>query len=360
MKKAVMSTRWWFRRGNDAAGPGRLFAALLLAAWLLVGMMPLCRSAALAAPPPVDTVARRPYRVGVIALSRPFLRVFAGFWDGLTAAGYRSGFDVTFSLNDLHKDRRLIPALVQRFAAEKYDLILTMTTPVTKGVLAARQTAGNVPVLFTCVADPLGSGVVKSLRQPGNGISGISHISFQLQAKRLSLFAEAFPAMRRIAVFYNPGEKFLQGKILPVIEPVARLLGREIVKFTVRDQHQMQAACRRLSRQTVDGIFMVADPLPVSNFSLLVKASRRERLPLMVIDNTLLSRGGVMGFSPDFYDVGRQVAAMAAHVFQGVDPGRLPVQNPDQVKLVVSLKEAGRLGLRVDRSIILLADQVVR
>jgi putative ABC transport system substrate-binding protein len=354
MKKAVAVKSLSFFL--NAWFPGRR-AGVLLVALLLV-----CHAFLLpaAAGPPAGKPAAGLYKVGVIALSRPFLRVFAGFWQGLNEAGYHSGFDVTFSLHDLNKDRRLIPALVQRFAREKYDLILTMTTPVTKGVLAARQTAGTVPVLFTCVADPLGSGLVKSLRQPGGAVTGISHISFQLQAKRLHLFAEAFPAMRKVAVFYNPGADFTRGKMFPVLEPVARLLGLDIVRIAVGDHQQLQSACRELSRATADGIFMVPDPLPVSNFNLLVAASRRLRLPLMVIDNTLIARGGVMGYSPDFYEVGRQAAAVADHVFQGVDAGRLPVQNPDQVKLVVSLKEAEKLHLAVDRKILLLADRIIR
>ena len=330
---------------------------LVVYLWLAVyGLLLIFPRVAIA----VESQAGRPYRVGVIALSRPFLRVFAGFWDGLGELGYRSGFDVTFSIHDLEKNRRQIPALVRRFAQENYDLILTMTTPVTKSVLKANKTVGKLPVLFTCVADPVISGIVKSLRRPNGRVSGISHLAFQLQAKRMQLFKTAFPNMEKIAVFYNPKEQFIQGKIFPFLAPVVQYYGLKIIKIPVCDSQQMKNACQQLSRKMVDGIFMVPDPLPVSNFAVLVAASRREKLPIMVIDNTLLAKGGIMGYSPDFYAVGYQLATMAKQVFNGVDPGRLPVQNPDLVTLVICLKEADKLHLSVSRNILLLADKVIK
>ncbi len=177
--------------------------------------------------------------------------------------------------------------------------------------------------------------------------------------KRLLLFAEAFPRLRRVAVFHNPEEKFLEGHIDQFFKVASTDTRTEIVDIQVRDAMEMKTACERLSRTEVDGIFMVPDPLPMALFGDLLACSRREKLSLMVIDNVLLAKGGVMGYSPDVYDVGFQAAGMAVNIFHGVKVGSLPVQNPDTIKLMVSLKEVKKLGLSITRDILRRADEVI-
>ncbi|MEA2108977.1 MAG: ABC transporter substrate-binding protein [Pseudomonadota bacterium] len=298
-------------------------------------------------------------KVGIIVYGAPFLKSADGFRDGLTAAGYRKGVDVQYSVHNVNKNRESIPVLVRELIQHHYDLILAVTTPVVQEVKKATE-GKEIPVLFTTVSDPLDSKIVASLKEPGGNISGISHLSFSLLSKRLVLFKETFPSIRKVAVFHNPGEGFLEDHIDRFLKVVVVESGMEIIHLHVRDAKEMKTACERLSSNDVDGIFMVPDPLPMAMFGELVAASRREKLPLMVIDNVLLAKGGVMGYSPDVYDVGFQAAWMAVQVFQGAEVGKLPVQNPDKVRLVVSLKEAKSLGLPISRDILQRADEVIR
>lgn len=298
-------------------------------------------------------------KVGVIVYGAPFLKSADGFRDGLTAAGYREDVDVEYHVHNVNGNREGVAVLVREFIQQHYDLILAVTTPVALEVKKA--TSGRkIPVLFTSVSDPVGSKIVDSLKTPGGNISGVSHIAFPLMMKRLLLFHEAFPAMKRVAVFHNPEEPFLKGHIAQFFKMASADAGIEMVDIRVRNAAEMKTACRRLSKVDVDSIFMVPDPLPMTMFSDVLACSRREKLPLMVIDNILLAKGGVMGYSPDLYDVGFQAAGMAAHVFQGVKVGSLPVQNPDTIKLVVSLKEAKSLALPISRDILRRADEVLR
>lgn len=314
----------------------------------------------LAVPGEVAANDRQPMKkVGVIVYGSPFLKSFDGFHAGLQAAGYREGVDVELSIHNINGNQQSVPVLVQEFIQHHYDLILAVTTPVAVAVKKAAE-GREIPVLFTTVADPVGSNVVTSLRKPGNNISGVSHIAIPLMMKRLTLFHEAFPALKRVAVFYNPGEKFLEASLSRFFNLAFSDAGIKIVEVKVRNVAEMKAACERLSGKNVDGIFMVPDPLPMARFADLLACSRREKLPLMVVDNMLLAKGGVMGYSPDVYDVGFQAAGMAVNIFHGVKVGDLPVQNPDKIKLVVSLKEAKVLGLPISRDILRRADEVIR
>ena len=333
---------------------------LLRISWILLALLvavPLSAGSGMAAEPVSRSSPMR--KVGIIVYGPPFLKSADGFRAGLAAAGYREGVEVDYSVHNVNGNMGSVPILVQEFVQHHYDLILAVTTPVAREVKKATR-GRDIPVLFTTVADPVGSKIVDSLAAPGGNISGVSHIAFPLMMKRLLLFAEAFPSMKRVAVLHNPDNRCHVGPLKQFKKLVSTETRIKIVDIQVHNAREMKSACKRLSRTDVDGIFMVPDPLPMAMFGELLACSRREKLPLMVIDNVLLTKGGVMGYSPDIYEVGYQAAGMAAKVFAGVKAGRLAVQNPDTIKLVVSLKEAKLLDLPISRDLVRRADEVIR
>ena len=319
------------------------------AALVLCLLLPL---AGVAAPPP-------PPRVGVVLFSATFRPAYLGLRDGLAGRGLVDGRQVTFDVEDLQADPGRLPALMQRLRQRGVAVIVTTTTPVARRLQALNREQA-LPLVFTMVASPLQSGLVDSLRRPGRHTTGISHIAFETLPRRLILFKTAFPGLRRVALFYDPEEPFLQGVIERYLDRVAAELGIELVKLPVHDRAAMQRESERLTRADIDGIFMLPDPRSVAMLDQLQALASRERLPLMVVDNSLLPRAGVMAYSPAFYEVGRQAAGLVAAILGGADAGSLPVQNPLHVRLVVSMKEARRLGLRPSDEILAQADRIIR
>jgi putative ABC transport system substrate-binding protein len=308
--------------------------------------------------PPLQATERTAH-IGMIAFDTPFLAACKGLKAGMAEQGFVEGRDIVFSEYNVEKDKSRIPRLMEELATEKIDLVFTVTTPV---VLRIRQPAEkhNIPIIFTVVADPVGAGLVSSLRHPET-MSGISHIAFELVPRRLLLFKEAFPFLKKVAVFHDPAQKGLsRNNDNPELLAAANEAGVELVEFHIHNKEEMTRACAEITNRMVDGILMLPDTLTVAFFDQLVALSRREKLPMMVIDNMMLAKGGVMGYSPDFYDVGFQAAAMVKSVLDGVDPGNLPVQNPDKVKLEVSMKEVNRLGLAISPDFLIKADEIIR
>lgn len=302
--------------------------------------------------------AERTVNIGMIVFDTPFLAACRGLKAGL-AENSVQGANVVFHEYNIKKDKSRVPQIMRELAADKADLVFAVTTPL---VLAVKPEAEkyNIPMVFTVVADPVGSGLVSSLLHPGT-MSGISYIAFELVPRRLMLFAEAFPDMKKVAVFHDPNEKGLsRNNDNPELKAAAREADVELVEFHIHSKDDLRKTCAAITRRTVDGIFMLPDALSAASFDVLVQLSRREKLPLMVIDNMLLAKGGVMGYSPDFYDTGFQAAAMVKSVLKGVDPGELPVQNPDKIKLKVSLKETNRLGLMISPQFLIKADEIIR
>lgn len=297
--------------------------------------------------------------VAMIAFGKPFLAACEGLIDGLEKYGFQQGENIHYEIHHVDKDTAKIPALLEAFAEKHVDFIFTVTTPVALAV-KKKAAALNIPVIFTVVSDPLGSKLVSSLKKPGT-MSGVSHISFELLPKRLVLFKEAFPGLARVAIFFNPQEKWLLEIVNnPALNAAALEAGLEIVEFHVKNEEEMDRVCASISNKDIDGLFMMPDPLAASLFDRMVELSRREGLPLMVVDNMFLKKGGVLGYSPAFYDVGFQAADLAHAVLHGIPVGQLSVQNPDKVRLVVSIKEIEWLGLDISDTFLSRADEILR
>jgi len=301
-------------------------------------------------------------RVGVIAYADPFLKSYEGLRAGLQSAGYKLDEEVIFKVHSVNGNLSEVAQLVREFSADKVDLIYTVTTSVTQAVKAClSENRINIPVVFTVVADPVGSGIVSSLRHPGSNITGISHVSKELLPQRLLRLKKAFPNIKRVAVFFDSDDEVSRSSFdQRYIHQAAQDSGVTLVVNRVHDQQELQEVCQKFTAADIDAIFMLPDALSVASFQTLLKLSQRLRMPFMVIDNMLLQRGGVMGYSPDFFTVGVQAANLVEQIFKGIPAGDIAVQNPEQVKLVISLKEARKLGLKVSEEVLLQADEVIR
>ena len=301
-------------------------------------------------------------RIAVIAFAPPFLKSYEGLRGGLEGRGYNLDKDLFFEVHCLGRDTSKVEPLMAKLAAADYDLIFSVTTPVTRAIHASLTASkADIPVVFTAVADPLGSKIVDSLRRPGGNFTGVSHFSIELLPQRLLLFKKAFPAMRRVALFFDPDVEISKRSLNQgFLRRAAEDIGVELVPVHVRNCDEMVKICQGFSTEQADAVFMLPDPLSVAHFNQLVELSHRLKIPLMVIDNMLLQRGGVMGYSPDFFGVGFQAATIVDQIFKGVAPRDIPVQNAEKVNLVVSLKEVYGLGLEISEDILLQADEVLR
>ena len=349
------------------SGCGVLCSGWLAGIILVVSLIYGCSGPAFGSGPVAGDHEAAPRRVLVLAYARPFFKAADGLKDGLRHLGLRPGREVVFAIHELNRDLGRITALLPKkdgLPENSWDLVFTITTPVTQAVKKIVEKQGlQIPVVFTVVADPQGSGIVGDLRRPGGWFSGVSHSSLELLPQRLLLFKDAFPKMHRLLVFFNPDEEISRRSYdCSLLHRAARDCGVELVARRVRNGGELKRQCAQLRARpgSVDGIFMLPDAFSVAHYDSLLKLSRDLKLPLMVIDNMLLERGGVIGYSPDFYDVGIQSAVIVKHILDGIQPGEIPVQNADRVKLVVSLREARSLGLKPSSEILLRADEVLR
>ncbi len=299
-------------------------------------------------------------KVGVIIYAKPFYKVFECFKKGLEKCGYIEDNNIIYFVKVINSDISKVKPALDFFKERKVNLVLTTTTFV---ILETKKYLSdyNFNVLFTIVGAPVKSGVVKSFKKHDKQITGISHMGYELVPKRVEIFKDAFPTLKRIIFFYNPYKKYFKKQIDLVKKP-AKYLGLDYKGYTITKREDLLNYVKTIKLTPQDGILMFPDAIGMANADLQIKLAHKYKIPLMVLDNVLIGKAGCIGYSPSFCTVGEQASNIANLIFKGVKPSDIPVQLPDKIELAINLKEIKNL----DKSIIFnkfylnFADKVIK
>ena len=276
------------------------------------------------------------------------------FSQGLAASGWIIGQNARI-------DYRWYPnaEAVRGHAAELLtltpDIILASTTPL---ATAAKQLAPTVPIVFVLVADPVGSGIVDSLAQPGGNITGFTLFDYSFSGKWLDILKEIAPQMTRVAVFRddtNPAGIAQFG----VIQAMATSVGLQVRPVNVRNSDEIASAVEVFAHNPNGGAILTGNALTTVHRELILKLIDRYKLPAIYPDRFFVANGGLISYGPGFADQFRRAAGYVDRILKGEKPGDLPVQAPTKYELVINLKTAKALGLTVPPSLLARADEVI-
>ena len=304
---------------------------------------------------PSHAQAQRVYRVGSLNTGEQFARSFDGFKSRMAELGYVEGRNVRYDFRNAKGSDEILLKLAHQLAQDKVDLIVTTSTTAT--VAAAKATADtNIPVVF------LSSGnaqiLVKSFASSGSNLAGISSASMEITGKRFELLRELAPWVKRIAVFNNPAGVNYQSIVTEVGE-AARKLGYSVREIKTTSLEEIARAVPTVTRQVADSIFTPPDSLVTVAIELVVRQSIKERLPVITSLAANVSKGCLATYAADYVSLGRQGAALVDKIFKGIKPADLPVEFPEKLNLVINLKTAKAIGLKVPKEILLRADEVI-
>ena len=245
----------------------------------------------------------------------------------------------------------------QQFAQERVDLILaTPTLPVRAAQEATR--ANPIPILFTAVSDPVRDGFAQSLSRPGGWITGVSTQLVQGSGKRVEVFKEMLPGLRRLLAIYQADFAVAQ-QSMTEMRRAASLLEISMLEKHVKSRADVQAVLADVRRDTVDGIVFPVDAVLVANADLVVERSLEQRVPAFGILDFMAEWGALGAYGPSPSQAGRRVAHYVDKIVKGAKPGDLPVEPLDPT-FVVNLKAAACLGVTVPPTVLHQADRVIR
>jgi len=304
--------------------------------------------------------AGEPARIGYLALSLggapPLTEAFRR---GLRELGYTEGRNLRIEFRDAAgAPERLLP-----LAAEMAELPVEVI--VTAGALpaiAARQATSSLPIVFIGAADPLSSGLVETLARPRGNATGLSLLLPELVGKRLQLFKEAVPAIRRLAVLWQPGgsAERTEKDLLHGAEVAARALGLGVQFFEARTPADIEPAFSAMKRASADALTVLSTPMFGAEQKRLVGLAAQHRLPSMFQFREYVAAGGLMSYGPDLPDLYRRAALYVDRILKGAQPGSLPVEQPTKFELVINVKTAQALGLALPVPVLGLADELIR
>ena len=212
--------------------------------------------------------------------------------------------------------------------------------------------------MFNAGSDPVAFGLVESFRKPGGRLTGIYSRFTDLTAKRLELLKEMLPRIRRVVTFYNPGNSVAQRGV-KVARETARQLKLELLERRVASVEELRVALRALRAGEADAYFSMPDGMVISQAALVVDAMSARKLPAMFAELDSVARGGLASYAVSYYALGRLAAKDVQRILLGANPGDLPVEQFDQLQLVINMKTAKALGLTIPPSLLQRADQVI-
>jgi putative tryptophan/tyrosine transport system substrate-binding protein len=242
--------------------------------------------------------------------------------------------------------------IATEFVRLKVDVIVTSGTPP---VLAAKQATSVIPIVATA-DDPVGTGLVASLAQPGGNITGLSSQTADVASKRFELLREVVVGLRRLAILGNVGSPLT---VLEMNEArAARTFGLEVATSEIRRAEDIVPAFEAL-RGRADALYVCMDPLVVSNRVPINTLALAARLPTSHANREAVEAGGLMSYGPNFPSLFRRAADYVDKILRGTKPGDIPIEQPTKFDLIINLTTAKALGLTIPESFLLRADEVI-
>lgn len=308
----------------------------------------------------LDTHAQaRVVRVGFLSVaagdsrSMPRVKIIR---EALREYGYIEGKNLQLELRWADGKLDRLPALAAELVALKVDAIVVVGTSGTDGALAATKT---IPIIMATSSDPVADGHAASLAHPGGNVTGLSSMSAELGAKRIELLKEVFPKLSQsLAVMWNSTQSGMRARFEEA-RSAAPKLGLDVRSIEVKNLDELQNAFASLAKDPLDALVLIADPFTATQRARIVDFINARRIPAVYDARDFADVGGLMSYGPDIDAQFRRTAYFVDRIVKGAKAGDLPIEQPAKFELVLNLKTARALGIKVPDSILLQATKVI-
>jgi ABC-type uncharacterized transport system substrate-binding protein len=321
----------------------RNFIALLgsAAAW------PLAARAQQAAMPVVGFLSSRSPEDSVEGLE--------AFRRGLKEGGFTEGENVAIDFRWARGDYSRLPALAADLAGRQVAVIVAAGGP---SGLAAKAATATIPIVFGIGGDPIKAGLVDSFSRPGGNVTGVTLLTSLMEPKRLGLLRDLVPGVALIGVLINPDfpPAALQ---LQQIEEAARAIGQRILITEASNDDTLETAFRSVVQERAGALLVTAAPYFDTRRDRIIAFAARQQLPAIYQFREYATSGGLLSYGVSIAEGYRQYGIYAAQILKGAKPAELPVHQPTKFELIINLRTATALGLKISDNLLTLADEVI-
>ncbi len=286
------------------------------------------------------------------------LSAFAAFFKELRKLGYIEGGNLLVERYSGEGRTEHYANLARDVVLSHPDLIFTVTTRMAQHFKA---TATTIPIV-AYLADPVASGLARSLAQPGGNITGvIPDVGADFWGKQLEFLKVVVPTARKVAYLTPRGAWNMPGGV--AIRKAANQIAVELIGALLEgsiDEPEYRRVFAAMAQERVDAVMVNDSAENYTNQRLITKLAESGRLPAIYPDRSFVELGGLMAYGPELEELYRHAANQIDQILKGAKPGELPFYQATKFKLTINLNTAKVLGLAIPQSVLLRADEVIQ
>jgi putative tryptophan/tyrosine transport system substrate-binding protein len=294
------------------------------------------------------------WRIGFLSVT-PRDSFHETFFKGLRELGYNEADNLTVEWRLAAANEKRLAEAAAHLAKRRVDVIVARGTQAT---LAAKKATTTIPIVMTGTSDPVGTGIVASLAQPGGNVTGMSILAPDLAQKRLELLRRALPASR-IGVLWNPWNA---GNIneWKQTRAAAQELKMTLVSREVRQPKDIYRAFKSLSPLNIDAVVTLTDAVLSTGRTEIVQLAVNSRLPGMFHLRDFVEQGGLMSYGPDLHYSFYRAAHYVDRILKGANAASMPVEQPAKFELMINLQTAKLIDVTIPHDVLALADKLIK
>jgi putative tryptophan/tyrosine transport system substrate-binding protein len=279
-----------------------------------------------------------------------------GFHRGLKESGYVEGQNVAIEYRSADNKVDRLQALAADLVNRRVDVIVTIGGDLS--IQAAKAATTTIPVVFVTGFDPVAAGFVGSLNRPGGNLTGVSFLVVFTVAKRLQLLSELVPTAGMIGMLVNQNNPNAESTTRDA-RAAAEKLGKKLVVVRAGTERDLDTSFPTFIREKVEAVLVESDPFFLARREQIVALTARHSLPAIFAFREFAAVGGLMSYGTSLSNAYHQAGVYAGKILKGEKPADLPVIQPTSFELVVNLKTARTLGLKVPPTLQVAADEVI-
>ncbi|HEX7232463.1 MAG TPA: ABC transporter substrate-binding protein [Candidatus Binatia bacterium] len=296
------------------------------------------------------------YRIGVIHQGGPYQAVVDGFRSGLKELGFEEGKKISLQVRDTKNDANIIEEAAKTLERDKVNLIYAITT---SAVVPVKNATSKTPIVFAVGTDPVASGLVHSFAKPGGRLTGVQYSTTDLTAKRLEILKEILPKLNRVLILYNPNNPSSR-EAAELARKAAQQFRIQLIDRQASSVDELRQQLETIKAKEVDAFFYISDAMVNGHAHLIIGMARRNNLPTMFSEQTIVAMGGLASYGQNVQEVGRLSAAYVQKIISGAQPRDLRIEIVDKLELVLNLNTAKEMGLTIPPNVLARADRVIR
>jgi putative tryptophan/tyrosine transport system substrate-binding protein len=278
----------------------------------------------------------------------PFLKALEG-------SGFAAGRDVAIEYRFAEGQDERLPMLAAELVRRQVAMLVATDRP---SAVAAKAATARIPIVFTSGFDPVQLGLVASFNRPGGNATGVHLLTTELGPKRLSLLRELLPKPGTIAFVVNPNNTLTPFQVTEM-QAAAQAVGQPLLVVSVGTEEQVDKAFATMAEGNVAAILYGTTLFFQVIGERLVALAARYRIPALYEWREFVTAGGLMSYSTDRNEVGREAGTYVGRILKGEKPADLPVVQSSRFEFVINLKTAKAMGLEVPPTLLARADEVI-